>query len=402
MRLVNTLYSLNEATRLASVMGLAGASGGMVSSASAASSGQVLLRSRSGPLEQSRTPHVETFKPRSGQLDPSRVRAGYLEPHRQVTGLIETHRPKSPQTHKSAGLPDYLRHLPGQQHDQRRGSSSSSTAEPSRAGSSFEGGREIPWQSSSRSLQFSGDRDGAHVDSRSEAEPSNKPLGGTGAESSRAPHADQSWHGARTANGFAEPGHHVEVQPLLSLLEKEPPSRPGQTDFYRHGSSSSFDRHDSSLPMLHHAAAIRKMNGKMDAPGSGYGGGTHSPATVSPTQSTQLNRSHHGVASSSSHSDASPSGVVSQRDSGQLSTSGAPNGRSSSGSSPVLLSRMVSTLNADVIRDYVVKVADLLLEFSRADTVVKSHMCSVNLLIRLFQMLNKLEPVILLKVSNSP
>jgi hypothetical protein len=38
------------------------------------------------------------------------------------------------------------------------------------------------------------------------------------------------------------------------------------------------------------------------------------------------------------------------------------------------------------------------LEFSCADTIVKSHMCSLSLLIRLFQMLNKLEAPILVKV----
>ncbi|CAM6114867.1 unnamed protein product [Calypogeia fissa] len=445
VRLVNTLYSLNEATRVASAKNLGGASSGMLPSTSAGS-GQVLLRSRSGPLEQSRTPPVEAFKPRSGQLDPSRVRAGYMEPHRQITGLIETHRPKSPQAHKSAGLPEYLRHLPGQ-HDQRRGSIAST--EPARAGTSLEGGREIPWQSPARSLQFSADRDltAGQMESGSESEPSKQPMSTT--ENSRAPFTDQSWHTGRTANGFVDPGHQdVQVQPLFSLLEKEPPSRPGQPDYYRHGSSGSFDRHENSLPLLHHAAVIRKMNGKMDGPGTGYTG-TQSHSTVSPSHSA-THKSSHNMGSSSSYSDGAPStsgplsqrnsgplsssgtpngrlpstsgtlsqrdsgqlsssgapngripstsGPLSQRDSGQLSTSGAPNDRRGSGSSPVLLSRMVSNLNADVTRDYVVKVADLLLEFSRADTVVKSHMCSVNLLIRLFQMLNKLEPVILLKI----
>ena len=59
---------------------------------------------------------------------------------------------------------------------------------------------------------------------------------------------------------------------------------------------------------------------------------------------------------------------------------------------------MVSTLNADVAREYLGKVSDLLLEFAQADTVVKSFMCSQSLLSCLFQMFNRVEPPILLKV----
>lgn len=62
---------------------------------------------------------------------------------------------------------------------------------------------------------------------------------------------------------------------------------------------------------------------------------------------------------------------------------------------------MVSTKNAEVARDYLEKVADLLLEFSQADTTVKSYMCSQSLLNRLFQMFNRIEPPILLKVPKN-
>jgi hypothetical protein len=58
---------------------------------------------------------------------------------------------------------------------------------------------------------------------------------------------------------------------------------------------------------------------------------------------------------------------------------------------------MVSTMNAEVAREYLGKVSDLL-EFSQADTTVKSYMCSQSLLSRLFQMFNRMEPPILLKV----
>ncbi|CAI0378084.1 unnamed protein product [Linum tenue] len=95
---------------------------------------------------------------------------------------------------------------------------------------------------------------------------------------------------------------------------------------------------------------------------------------------------------------ASTSGVASQTASGVLSGSGVLNARPGSATSSGLLSHMVSTMNADVAREYLEKVADLLLEFAQADTTVKSYMCSQSLLSRLFQMFNRIEPPILLKI----
>lgn len=95
---------------------------------------------------------------------------------------------------------------------------------------------------------------------------------------------------------------------------------------------------------------------------------------------------------------ASTSGVASQTASGILSGSGVLNARPGSATSSGLLSHTVSSMNAEVARDYLEKVADLLLEFSQADTTVKSYMCSQSLLSRLFQMFNRIEPHILLKV----
>ncbi|XP_009124750.1 MAP3K epsilon protein kinase 1 isoform X2 [Brassica rapa] len=59
------------------------------------------------------------------------------------------------------------------------------------------------------------------------------------------------------------------------------------------------------------------------------------------------------------------------------------------------LAHMVS---GDVASEYLEKVADLLLVFARADTTVKSHMCSQSLLSLLFQMFNRVESPILLKI----
>jgi len=95
---------------------------------------------------------------------------------------------------------------------------------------------------------------------------------------------------------------------------------------------------------------------------------------------------------------ASTYGIASQTASGVLSGSGVLNARPGSATSSGLLSQMLSTMNAEVAREYLEKVSDLLLEFSQADTTVKSYMCSQSLLSRLFQMFNRIEPPILLKV----
>lgn len=105
------------------------------------------------------------------------------------------------------------------------------------------------------------------------------------------------------------------------------------------------------------------------------------------------------IGSTTSNEGALTSGVASQTASGVLSGSGVLNARPGSTTSSGLLLQMVSSLNADVAREYLKKVADLLLEFAQSDSIVKSYMCSQSLLARLFQMFNKIEPSILLKVS---
>jgi hypothetical protein len=100
-----------------------------------------------------------------------------------------------------------------------------------------------------------------------------------------------------------------------------------------------------------------------------------------------------------SNEGTSTSGAASQTASGVLSGSGVLNARMpGSTTSSGLLAQMVS-MSADVAREYLEKVADLLLEFAQADTVVKSLMSSQSLLARLFQMFNKIESPILLKVK---
>ena len=95
---------------------------------------------------------------------------------------------------------------------------------------------------------------------------------------------------------------------------------------------------------------------------------------------------------------ANTSSATSRAVSGLLSNSGVLQIQHGSGASSGLLSRLQSTLNPEEAQEYLGKVADLLLEFSRADTNVKAYMCSTSLLQRLLEVLNKLETPILIKV----
>ncbi|KAH7840575.1 hypothetical protein Vadar_018785 [Vaccinium darrowii] len=205
-----------------------------------------------------------------------------------------------------------------------------------------------------------------------------------------------------TSNGSptAIASQQENVRPLLSLLEKEPPSRhfSGQLEYVRH--LSGLERHESILPLLH-GSNDKKANG-LDflmaefAEVSGRGRDSANLDSVPRISHKIVNKkvgpmtSNDGVASTS--------GLASQTASGVLSGSGVLNARPGSTTSSGLLSHMVSTFNADVAREYVEKVADLLLEFAGADTTVKSFMCSQSLLSRLFQMFNRIEPPILLKL----
>ncbi|KAK7312226.1 hypothetical protein VNO77_35940 [Canavalia gladiata] len=205
-----------------------------------------------------------------------------------------------------------------------------------------------------------------------------------------------------SSNGLSVTGvtQQEQVRPLLSLLDKEPPSGrfSGQLEYVRQ--FSGLERHESVLPLLH--ASEKKTNGELDflmaefADVSQRGkenGNLDSSARVS-HKTTPKKLGTLG----SSEGAASTSGIVSQTASGVLSGSGVLNARPGSATSSGLLSHMVSSLNAEVAREYLEKVADLLLEFAQADTTVKSFMCSQSLLCRLFQMFNRVEPPILLKI----
>ncbi|XP_010552280.1 PREDICTED: MAP3K epsilon protein kinase 1 isoform X2 [Tarenaya hassleriana] len=341
LRLINTLYSLNEATRLASI------SGGTL-----AVDGQA-PRARSGQLDPNHPIFIQNELSLSAIDQPDALKTrhgGGEEPSRASTSQSQR---------LDVNQPD-PRHPDG---ERPRSSSVAPEASTSTA--------EVDVRQQRISLSAN----------RTSTDRLQKLAEGA-------------------SNGFPSTiaSQPEQVRPLLSLLEKEPPSRhfSGQLDYVKH--ITGIERHESILPLLH-ATNEKKTNEELDflmaefAEVSGRGRENGNLDTTTRYSSKTVTKK---VAATEGA--ASTSGIVSQTASGVLSGSGVLNARPGSATSSGLLAHMVSTLNADVAREYLEKVADLLLEFARADTTVKSYMCSQSLLSRLFQMFNRVEPPILLKL----
>lgn len=344
LRLVNTLHSLNEATRLASITG----GGGFPADGSVP-------------------------RPRSGQLDPGHA-AFNMNEATSGSDQLDLRVRLTAVDHSSTGDAD----------KPRSSSTIVETLAASRSTDPAEKFVNVVKEATRAELELRQQRASA-AGSMSRISTDRSPKSAEG-----------------TSNGLpsAISSQQEQVRPLLSLLEKEPPSRhySGQLDV-RH--LAGIERHESIMPLLH-ASNEKKTNGELDflmaefAEVSGRGrenGNSESAPRIS--HKTAIKK----VGSAASNDGAaSTSGLASQTASGVLSGSGVLNARPGSATSSGLLSHMVSTMNADVAREYLEKVAELLLEFAQADTTVKSYMCSQSLLTRLFHMFNRVEPPILLKL----
>ncbi|KAG2569476.1 hypothetical protein PVAP13_7NG423300 [Panicum virgatum] len=327
LRLVNTLHSLNEATRFASISG----SGASV------------------------TQNGSTPRRRSGQLDPS---------------FIENSKARLDHHHSSGSL-------------------QSLQADTDK--------HHILIDSSS-SPRFS-DKTGVGNIERNENDLVRTPRLSVSAGRTSTDRSPK--HIELVSNGHNS-GQNDQVRPLLSLLEKEPPSRhvSGQLDYVHH--LSGLGRHETILPLLH-ASTERKTNGELDLIMAEFAevsrhGRENGHIDSSVKDSNRVQSMKYAPSAGVSNEGASTSGAASQTASGVLSGSGVLNLRPGSTTSSGPLAQMFSSMSADVAREYLEKVADLLLEFAQADTVVKSLMASQSLLARIFQMFNKIEPPILLKI----
>ncbi|KAL4360472.1 hypothetical protein GQ457_04G004690 [Hibiscus cannabinus] len=366
LRLINTLYSLNEATRLATIS----VGGGFSIDGSA-------QRQRSGPLD---SPH-----PLFAQIAQEPSRASTSLSQRSDAYLPDSRylAVDSDRTQFSSGAVDVsvgskLADLTSLEKVSNNGTKEASTISRDRENSD----------------RWTLDPARAEIDLRQQRISTS--AGRTSTD--RPPKLIES-----ISNGFptSVTTQAQQVRPLLSLLANEPPSRhiSDQLEYVRHLPGS--ERHESILPLLH-ANNDRKANGELDflmaefAEVSGHGrenGIVDSTPKIShKTVSKKVGQLPFNEGA------ASRSGIASQTASGVLSGSGVLNARPGSTTSSGLLSNMVSTMNTDVAREYLEKVADLLLEFAKADTIVKSYMCSQSLLNRLFQMFNRIEPPILLKI----
>ncbi|XP_062183894.1 MAP3K epsilon protein kinase 1-like isoform X2 [Phragmites australis] len=327
LRLVNTLHSLNEATRFASISG---------SGASATQNGSTPRR-------------------RSGQLDPS---------------MLEISKARLDHHHSSGSLQS-LQADADKHHILMDPSSSPRFSDKTGAGNLERNENDLvrPQRLSVSVGRTSTDRSPKHIE--------------------------------LVSNGHNS-GQNDQIRPLLSLLEKEPPSRhvSGQLDYVRH--LSGLERHETILPLLH-ASTERKTNGELDllmaefAEVSRQGNG-HLDSSVKASNRVQSMKYAPSAGATASNEGTSTSGAASQTASGVLSGSGVLNLRPGSTTSSGPLAQMFSSMSADVAHEYLEKVADLLLEFAQADTVVKSLMSSQSLPARLFQMFNRIEPPILLKI----
>ncbi|KAL9229944.1 hypothetical protein vseg_005355 [Gypsophila vaccaria] len=342
LRLTNTIYSLNEATRLASITAGVGFS-------------------TDGSVQ----------RPRSGQLDPSHPIFSSSEAVHSGSDQMDFRGRNSAADHSSATV------------DADKPQSSYTAAE-SAVTSRLSGPAE-------KFVNVVKEATRAEIDAKQR-----------NADSTHRTSTDRP---SKSAEGVSIvlPGpvssQQEQVRPLLSLLEMEPPSRhfSGQLDVRN---LAGINGHESIVPLLH-SSNDKKGNGELDflmaefAEVSGRGrenGNSETPrlSHKSPIKKMGSLTSNDGAASTS--------GVASQTPSGVLSGSGVLNARPGSAASSGLLSHMVSSLNADVSKEYLEKVAELLLEFAQADTTVKSYMCSQSLLTRLFHMFNRVEPPILLKL----
>ncbi|PON63796.1 Coatomer beta subunit [Trema orientale] len=381
LRLINTLYSLNEATRLASIS----VGGGFPHEGA-------VQRPRSGQLDASHPIFVQSeapFSPTDHHVltvvsEPSRASVSHSQ---RVDGNqsdmrllhMDTDRPQSSNVATDVSVPSKLSEQ----------SSLEKISNPGTKDASFMTNKERE-----NLDRWKIDPSRADVELRSQRVTNS-------ANTTSVDRPPKLIEGALNGLPTTIANQQEQVRPLLSLLDKEPPSRhfSGQLDYVRH--LSGLERHESILPLLH-ASHEKKTNGELDflmaefADVSQRGrenGNLDSTARIS---HKTVNKKIGPM--TSNEGAASTSGIASQSASGVLSGSGVLNARPGSATSSGLLSHMVSTLNADVARDYLEKVADLLLEFAQAESAVKSYMCSQSLLSRLFQMFNRVEPPILLKI----
>lgn len=242
LRLINTLYSLNEATRLATIS----VGGGFPLDGSA-------QRPRSGSLDPTHPIFVQNEASLSAtdQLDLTKVRHGVVDNHLSTVTSEPSRTSISNSQRADGNQSDLLYH----HMDTERPQSSNAAPEasvPSKLPdpTSLEKAANLATKEASATISR------ADVDHRQQR----TTISGNRISTDRPP---KLMEGA--SNGFPTTllNQQEHVRPLLSLLDKEPPSRhfSGQLEYVRH--LSGLERHETILPLLH-ASNEKKTNGELD------------------------------------------------------------------------------------------------------------------------------------------
>ncbi|KAL1135208.1 hypothetical protein V6Z11_A12G158500 [Gossypium hirsutum] len=247
LRLINTLYSLNEATRLA-----AKSVGGRFSSDGSAQ------QQRSGPLDSSHRLFSQNEIPLS-PTDHLLERHGMTE-HSFPTVTQESSRASTSHSQRSdINLPDprYLS-IDGDRPRSSNGASDISVGSKLADFTSMEKVANIGTKESSTTSIGRENMDRWKIDPADLRQPkASNSINRTSTD--RLPKLIEAM-----SNGFptSRTTQAEQVRPLLSLLEKEPPSRrfSCQLEYVRH--LPGLEKHESILPLLH--ANDRKTNGELD------------------------------------------------------------------------------------------------------------------------------------------
>lgn len=254
LRLINTLYSLNEATRLASISVGGGFPGDGLAE-----------RPRSGQLDFSHPIFTQSETPLTltDQADGAKVRHGMID-HPLSTGSQEPSRASTSHSQRSDVNQSEPRFL-ATENDRSQspnGVLDATVASKLSDSTLLEKNANLATKEPSVAMSKERDLDRWKFDpSRTEIDLRQQRIA-SAVNRTSIDKPPKSPEGA--SNGFpTTTTQSDQVRPLLSLLEKEPPSRhfSGQLDYVRH--VPGMERHESILPLLH-ASNDKKTNGELD------------------------------------------------------------------------------------------------------------------------------------------
>lgn len=244
LRLINTLYSLNEATRLASITVGAGY-----------------------PVDGL------TQRPRSGQLDPShpifsQYEASFPMPDQpdllKVKHGIVDHHPSSGPPEPSRASTSHSQRSDANQSENRRFSIDADRPQSSNATNEALGSKPSELASLDKVLHLASKESSGLASKEHENVDrwrTERMTNSNRTSTDRPPKLVEP-----ASNGFPTTlaaTQQEQVRPLLSLLDKEPPSRhfSGQLEYMRQ--LSGLERHETIMPLLH-ASNEKKINGEHD------------------------------------------------------------------------------------------------------------------------------------------